>query len=259
LVYTVKNSAHPFSFYSIDHPNDIKCTARHKRPCKHCTQGYRILVILDKRAKTKGLAAKGVLEKQQIDEMQHEIVLAKEDLDEYRSHLSRLKTEADFDQKELDELADDSAKVISDWKMKLLACYFRENQGRFLGKRGVSLLEFMIASNLRDEESRAAGLKDVRFVMMITDDTLQDDWSAMCTKHEIYSNHLPESQVSIRWRGLLQQYAQPHCSSFLGCLDRDRGSRICISPGGGGKSQLDGMFATFGQVMSSSVDSGASY
>jgi hypothetical protein len=48
-----------------------------------------------------------LLEKQQIEEMQHEIMLAKEDLDEYRSHLSRLKMEGEFDQKEMEELADE--------------------------------------------------------------------------------------------------------------------------------------------------------
>jgi hypothetical protein len=259
----------------------------HKRPCKHCSQGYRILAILDKRAKAKGLAARGLLEKQQIEEMQHEIVLAKEDLDEYRSHISRLKTEAEFDQKELEELADDTAKVISDWKMKLLACYFRENQANFFGKRGVSLLGFMIISNLRDEESRAAGLKDVRFVMMITDDTLQDEWSVMCAKHEIYSNHLPEfiSKVKFQSDGagcfssMLNRIVQPLWGAWTGIEEVE----CRISPRGGGKSQLDGMFAkcescclfeclsissdvltachffVVGQVMSSSVDSGASY
>jgi hypothetical protein len=102
--------------------------------------------------------------------------------------------------------------------MKLLACYFRENQAKFFGKRGVSLLGFMIGSNLRDEESRVAGLKDVRFIMMITDDTLQDEWPVMCaSKQEIYSNHLPEFILKVKFQSdgagcfssMLDRIAQP--------------------------------------------------
>ena len=214
---------------------------------RKCTQGYRILAILEERARANRLAANGVLEKQQIEEMLHEIVLAKEDLDEYRSHLSRLKTEAEFDQKELEELADDIAKIISDWKMKLLACYFRENQAKFFGKRGVSLLRFMIVTNLQDKKSRVADLKDVRFVMMINEDTLQDEWSVMCAKQEIYSNHLPEfiSKVKFQSDGagcfssMLNRIAQPLWGAWTGIEKVE----FRISPRDGGKSQLDGMFA----------------
>jgi hypothetical protein len=62
----------------------------------------------------------GVLEKRQVEEMLT-IVLAKEDLDEHRSPLSRLTMEANFDQKGSEELADDIAKIASDWKM-VLSC-----------------------------------------------------------------------------------------------------------------------------------------
>jgi hypothetical protein len=68
-------------------------------------------------------------------------------------------------------LPDDTAKVISDWKMKILACYFRENQAKFFGKRGISLLGFMIISNSRDESNFEKGMKDVKFVFYVTDDT----------------------------------------------------------------------------------------
>jgi hypothetical protein len=62
----------------------------------------------------------GVLEKRQVEEMLTNI-LAKEDLDEHRSPLSRLTMEANFDQKGSEELADDIAKIASDWKM-VLSC-----------------------------------------------------------------------------------------------------------------------------------------
>jgi hypothetical protein len=47
------------------------------------------------------------------------------------------------------------------------------------------LLGFMIASNASDEESRAKGIKDVTFVMMITDDCRQDDWEVAWVKNII--------------------------------------------------------------------------
>jgi hypothetical protein len=53
------------------------------------------------KSKSQATRSQWCVEEQQIEEMLHEIVRAKEGLDEYRSHLSsRLKTEAEFDQKE---------------------------------------------------------------------------------------------------------------------------------------------------------------
>jgi hypothetical protein len=46
-------------------------------------------------------------------------VQAAKDLDEYQSHLARLKTEAEFAAKELEELNDDTTKVISDWRREM--------------------------------------------------------------------------------------------------------------------------------------------
>eukprot|EP01046_Picozoa_sp_COSAG06_P017344 COSAG06_NODE_1175_length_10410_cov_7.148579_1_plen_64_part_00 len=34
--------------------------------------------------------------------------------------------------------------VTTDWKMKILSAFFRENQALFFGKRGTSLLGWMI-------------------------------------------------------------------------------------------------------------------
>lgn len=72
--------------------------------------------------------------------------------------------------------------------MKILACYFRENQAKFFGKRGVSLLGFMIITNSRDEEARAKGEQNVKFCFYVTDDTKQDEWSVLAAKADLYSN-----------------------------------------------------------------------
>jgi hypothetical protein len=172
-----------------DHPNDIVCSRVHKRPCKHCVEGYTIVELCQRKCNEKAVETEGALAKQKkVEELLHQIDVSKQYLDEYRSHLTRLKTEAEFDREEMESLLDDRAKVVSDF----LACYFRENQARFFGKRGTSLLGFMIVSNSKVEEERLKGIKDVKFIFLVMDNTLQDEWSVMWAKSEIYSKHIPK-------------------------------------------------------------------
>ena len=133
-----------------------------------------------------------MLELQELEEIDADLSRAEADLIEYRSHLARHKAESDFDAEELQSLEDDQALVISDYKMKILACFFRENQQRWFGKRGTSCIGFMIVTNSTDPAVRAKGIKEVKFVMMLTDDTVQDEWEVACAKYEICTNHLPE-------------------------------------------------------------------
>ena len=179
-----------------DHPNILKCNkvGKHKPQCKHCIEGYTIIKESCRKCKDKAQETHDVYGKQQVEELLFQIDTAEKYLTEYRSHLARLKTESENDTEELETLPDDTAKVITDWKMKILACYFRENQGRFFGKRGTSLIGFMIITNSMDEDDRLKGMKDVKFVFMVSDDMLQDEWEVMCAKSHNYSNHLP-SQV----------------------------------------------------------------
>jgi hypothetical protein len=188
-----------------------------------------------------------ILGKQTVEELLHQIDVCCQYLDEYRSHLARLKTESEYDASELESLPDDTAKVISDWKMKILACYFRENQGKFFGKRGISLLGFMIVTNSKDKDEQNKGMKDVSFVFMVTDDTLQDEWAVMCAKADIYANHLGEHIEKV-WcqadgagcfSSQLNRIAQPLWQSWFGITEE----QYRISPRGGGKTSLDGMFA----------------
>lgn len=79
---------------------------------------------------------------------------SKEYLDHYRSHLVRLKTEEKFGLEEHESLPDDTTIIISNWRMKILACYLRENQARFFGKRSVCLIGFMNISNSEAENAK---------------------------------------------------------------------------------------------------------
>jgi hypothetical protein len=119
-----------------------------------------------------------------VEETLHQIDVCGQYLNEYRSHLARMKTESEYDAAKSESLPDDTDKVISNWKMKILACYFRENQGKLFGKRGISLLGFMIVTNSKEEEERQKDLKDVQFVFMVSDDTLQDECGQSCVPRQ---------------------------------------------------------------------------
>jgi hypothetical protein len=229
----------------------------------HCVEGYTIIEECRQKCLLKSSLALDVLGSQQISELMHQIDQSEQYLDEYRSHLPRLKSEAEYDAKELETLPDDTAKIISDWKMKILACYFRENQGKFFGKRGTSLLGFMVITNSKDDGERIKGMKDVKFVFMVSDDTLQDEWEVMCGKAYIYSNHLPKEIKNVWFQAdgagcfssQLNRIVQPFWKWWTGISEQ----RYRLSPRGGGKTSLDGMFAKAGQVCGSAVDQGCSY
>jgi hypothetical protein len=202
-----------------------------------------------------------ILQQQQNDELLNETEMASEDFDEYRSHLARLKTEADFDAKELEELDDDTTKVISDWKMKILACYFRENQGKFFGKRGTSLLGYMLITNSSDPEARENGLKEVKMIMLVTDDSLQCEHAVACTKNFIYANHVKTPKAKYQSDGAgcfsskLNRILQPFWEDWTGVREVE----FRISVRGGGKTALDGAFGKMNQVVRSAVNAGASH
>jgi hypothetical protein len=147
--------------------------------------------------------------------------------------------------------------------MKILSYFFRENQKKWFGKRGTSLLGFMIASNASDEESRAKGINEVTFVMMITDDCLQDDWEVPYAKSVLYKEYLPAHVTKVHFvsdgagcfKSMLHRALQPFWKLWTG-IDE---VTYRITPAGDGKSALDGMFGRLNTVLRSTVDQGSSY
>jgi hypothetical protein len=65
--------------------------------------------------------------------------------------------------------------------MRILSCYFRENQGKVFGKWRTSLLGYMLITNSSDPVAREKGLKDVRMIMLVTNDALQCEHAVACT------------------------------------------------------------------------------
>lgn len=72
-------------FHHKDAPDDIVCSqhGQHKRPCKHCTEGYAIIAEIKQKAEEKIAIAIDLLEKQHMDEILYEIQQSKDDLDEF--------------------------------------------------------------------------------------------------------------------------------------------------------------------------------
>jgi hypothetical protein len=198
-----------------------------------------------------------------MEELKHEIKCRKEDLVEYWSHMARHLSEDVSAANKLETLKDDEAIVTSDYKMKILSCFFRENQKKWFGKWGTSLLGFMLTTNSSDKESKAKGLKEVTFVMMVTDDCLQDDWGVACAKGVVYKEYLPKHIKKVHFvsdgagcfKSQLHRALQPFWILWTGVDEI-----VCrITPAGDGKSALDGMFGRLNTVLRSAVDMGALY
>jgi hypothetical protein len=85
-------------------------------------------------------------------------------LKEYRGHLARHVSEDTYAQSKIGNLADDVAIVTSDYKMKILSCFFRETRKKWFGKQWTNLLGFMITTNALDKADKLQGVKDAKFV-----------------------------------------------------------------------------------------------
>jgi hypothetical protein len=147
--------------------------------------------------------------------------------------------------------------------MKILSCFFRENQKKWFGKRGTSMLGFMITTNPKDPDEKAKGMRDVSFVMMVTDDTLQDEHEVACAKAMLYSQYLPEHITKVRFvsdgagcfKSQFHRAFQPFWKIWTGIDEIS----YRITPAGDGKSNLDGMFGRLNVVLATSVNGGQSY
>lgn len=209
------------------------------------------------------LSTEELLALQNLAELAYDIECRKDDLIEYRSHLARHLSEDEYAKKELSNLADDEAIVTSDYKMKILACFFRENQKKWFGKRGTSMLGFMITTNSTDEGDKEKGVKKISFVMMVTDDCLQDEHEVACAKNTVYKKYLPDHVTKVRFtsdgagcfKSQFHRAFQPFWKVWTGIDEIS----YRITPAGDGKSCLDGMFGRLNAVLQTAVDSGMSY
>jgi hypothetical protein len=212
---------------------------------------------------TSQLSSLELLELQRLEEHLHEVDECILNLKEYRGHLARHVSEDTYAQSKIDNLAEDEAIVTSDYKMKILSCFYRETQKKWFGKRGTNLLGFMITTNLLDEADKLRGVKDVQFVYMVTDDSLTDAWEVACAKTIVYEEFLPDHVKKVRFwsdgagcfKSKTHRVFQPFWKHWTGVDEIE----LRITPAGNGKSQLDGSFGRLNFVLHGSVDEGHSY
>jgi hypothetical protein len=115
----------------------------------------------------------------------------------------------------------------------------------------------MIAKNPVDAEVKAKEIKDLQFSMMITSDTLQDDWEVVCAKHWVITNLLHDDIKKFHFvadgvgcfKSVLHGAIQPLWKFWTG-VD---GKTLLITPAGNSKLPLDGMFGRLGSCLSSAV------
>jgi predicted lactoylglutathione lyase len=125
------------------------------------------------------------------------------------------------------------------------------------------MLGFMIATNTTDQEAKAQGIKDVTFVMMLTDDSLQDEWAVACAKAYVYQYELPAHITKAHFvsdgagcfKSKLHRCIQPFWKHWTGIDEIS----LRVTPAGDGKSSLDGVFGRTNTVLHSSVDAGSSH
>ena len=234
----------------------------HKECCKRCDEGFAILETLGEWIEAK--RNRPGMNKLQKDDHGHrfaELQMAHENLVEYRSHLARQLSEGQFDDDEARNLKIDTAIIASDYKMKILSVFFRENQNKFFGKHGTLCLGFMMQYlELVDETSR----KVVEFAMMLTDNTRQDAIQVLSRKYLLFSKFMPPSHI----RKTIFRSDGARCSNcdlMKACLPlwtawagiEEAVYRITVA--GGGKSILDGSFGQMSAIMNSASDMGHGY
>jgi hypothetical protein len=147
--------------------------------------------------------------------------------------------------------------------MQILSCFFHENQKRWFGKRGTSLLGFMVTTNATDPIAKEKGQKDIMFAMMVTDDVVQDKHEVACAKAVVYKRYFPEHVAKIRFffdgagcfKSQLNRALQPLWKVWV----KKTEVSYRIMPAGDGKSCLDGMFGRLNTVLASAVNASASY
>ena len=178
-----------------------------------------------------------------INEMSYQIDECKQYLIDYRAHLALKLEENKGNAAVRDNLQEDEAEVICDWKMKLLSCYYRENQQLFFAKRGTSCIGFMVITN-----STSSDQKKVHFYFMFTDDTTQNANSVLSAKAYLYNELLPDHIKFVHFRSdgagcyssNLTKAAMTEWGRWTKGKIIEKSYRVSVA--GDGKTNLDGLF-----------------
>lgn len=188
-----------------------------------------------------------------------------EKLDTYYSHMVRAAHEAATMSRLLDELDDDEALVVADWKMKFLMSCFREAMSDFFGKRGMPWHGCMlIRKPLRFERAKYGEgefVCEYKHAMMLG--SKEDGFATLSAVHVALAEYKVEnphiSRATLKTDGAAA-YAGATFALGLPYLIQTTGIRVeghFIGEAGQNKSTLDGEFAVSGNMLRRLICSGA--
>jgi hypothetical protein len=246
----------PCGFHTPDEP--IECTEIHLGVCSRCFDSFAIFSKIDALIQSiKLMTPQAPSFEDDIALYSYQLDTCRQNLLEYRAHLVLKYDEREADKEEILNLQRHQAIVVCDWKMKILPMFFRETQQQFFGKRGTSMIGFMVIYNSPDDDSNQ---RLVSFHFFLTDDTTQDSTSVNSAKHLLYKEFLPSHVKEVFFRADGAGCFSSNISKILSlywekfCGVKEVSNRQ--SPAGGGKTNLDGMFGVFQRHLKNRVAEG---
>ena len=243
----------------------------HKGPCKDCEKTFEFFTTLLKLAQDiQKLPGATEIEKEDFYELEVEIQEWRQLLKELRSHKVRKKTEAEYDRRQMQSLKRNECIVVSDFKMKILAMFHRENQKLFFGKRGIACLGFMVMTPCDDGSGDEI---DVNFHLLFSNDTTQDANFVLSAKAALYGEILPTlfpddiETIDVHFRsdgaGCFNcNAAKAAMHKWYDWTSENEDSKAVnevsyrVSVNGGGKTRLDGAFGQVNSNLKTSVNNG---
>lgn len=239
----------------------IECGCRdtHKNSCVDCARGFKIIRRVEELHQTKKedtSVARSPVEQNRIEDDAQRICECRRRLNVYRSHLARHLAEGEYEHDAIANLPRHRAETISDFKCRILSCFFREGQQKFFGKKGTACLGFMVMMKCLTDDT----MTDAIFVYMMSNDTTQDAQFVLSGKYELYKNHLPAriTETGFRCDGAgcfsksLHYLLQHMWKEWTGIAELSTSH----SPAGGGKTSLDGGFGRVSDMLHHGVDEG---
>lgn len=234
----------------------------HEGPCADCEASFQVFSdLLELSRRTQAPPNLSPVQQEKYYELEIEIQQCRTNFFQWRAHIVRKVVESEYANNQMKSLGIDEAIVVSDFKMKILPRYFRENQKKFFAKRGTACLGFMVLSNQEKKE----GLVDAHYFLFFSNDTTQDTTFVLSAKAYVYDvfirSHFQdvelvkvhfESDGAGAFNSNLAKACQPEWYEWTNGKIEE--VQIRVSVNGDGKTSLDGIFGKTGKLISDAVN-----
>jgi hypothetical protein len=251
-------------FYYDGH--DVTCAKymqkKHIGPCGDCFESFQILDYMHKlhsrvhvelETKTFFVGSPAVEDDMNImlDELNEFFRL----LLKYREHVAQREDEDIYDSEFFSTLKEDEVVVVLDYKMKILAAYFREKQVDWFSKRGFSCLGVLLYFGSSSDED----VNQVEYHFFLSADTSQDCDAVNIVKDIVYNVILPVygvKRVHFRTDGA-KNFVGNKVKSIIAHWGIEKSFKTTVP--GCGKTSLDGMFGIITQFLAKANNAGKTY